>query len=78
MLGKYMPGLYDRLGRTKFTIVYSTMFSLTLSTILTFTDMFMFGDHFLMNRVIVKSLLYFVIGIFLAKHIIKRIKCGEL
>ncbi len=78
MIAKHMPKLYEQLGTIKFTILYGVMFSVTLNIVLFAMDVFMFGDQLSIRKVTMYLLAYFLLVFFLSRHIIKRIKSGEL
>ena len=78
MLIKYLPGLYERFGAIKFTILYGIMFSITVNLLsITFLTVIL-DDHFSINRIVAYLIIQFVVGIVLAQHVIRRIKSGEI
>jgi len=78
MLIKYLPGLYERCGAIKFTILYGIIFSTTVNLLsITFLTVIL-DDHFSINRIAAYLIIQFVVGIVLAQHVIRRIKSGEI
>jgi hypothetical protein len=78
MLIKYIPKLYERLGTLRFTLVYGVFYSFSVNLISISFIRFVLGEHFSIVKILVYSIVQFIVGVFLARHVIKRVKSGEI
>ncbi len=69
---KFMNQMVKGLGPTKFTVIYAVLFTSLVNSIATAVNMIMKSAPWTSNQLVMNLVGYFVIGVFLARQIIKK------
>lgn len=72
MLTGFFKNLHSNLGTTKFSIVYGLIFSVLISAIALGVSLIMDNQVMTSSRIVIDLIMYFVIGVFVARQMAKR------
>ena len=72
MLTGFFKNLHSNLGTRNFSIVYGLIFSVLISAIALGVSLIMDNQVMTSSRLVMDLIMYFVIGVFVARQMVKR------
>ncbi len=72
---KFMNQMVKGLGPTKFTAIYAVLFTSLINSIATAVNVIMKNPPWTTSQVLINVIMYFVIGLFLGRQIVKKSGC---
>ena len=69
---KLMDQLVRGLGARKFMAIYAVIFTSLVNSIATAVNVIMKNEPWTTNQVVINVVMYFIIGVFIARQIVKK------